>query len=84
MFPRNAAAHNLRVKEFQLPRFNTVNNCYGKHPLRYQGLLLWSKLSSSGRTVSSAVTFKGAIIRKLDLEALMDHDDCKNCSVCRT
>ena len=51
--------------------------------LRYQGNLVWSKLSPSVRTASSVVTFK-TTIRKLDLEALMDRDDCKNSLICRT
>ena len=35
MLLRNFSTYNLRVKEFQIPRFNTVG--YGKHFLRYLG-----------------------------------------------
>ena len=73
MFLRNSITYNLRVKEFQIPRFNTVG--YGK--------LLWSKLPFNVRTAISLVTFKTAI-RKFDLKVLMNNDDCKNCPVCRT
>ena len=60
------------VSMHQHREFNTVN--FDKHSLRYQGPLLWSKLSVCVRTVSSVVTFKRAF-GTLDLQALMDHDD---------
>ena len=59
MFLRNFTTYNLRVKEFQIPRFNTVG--YGKHFLRYLGPLLWSKLLFNVRTANLQVTFKRAI-----------------------
>ena len=61
--------------------FIAVN--YGNRSLKYQGYLLCSKLSLSVRIASSVVILKRAI-RKLNLEALMDCDDCKNSFVYRT
>jgi hypothetical protein len=81
MFSRNSTVYNLRVKEFCIPRVNTVN--YGKHSLRYFGPLLWSNLPANIRTIQSLKLFKREI-RKLDLETLMASDDCRNCSVCST
>ena len=74
MFSRNSTVYNLRVKEFCIPRFNTVN--YGKHSLRYFGPLLWSKLPANIRTIQSLKLFKREI-RNLDLETLMASDDCR-------
>ncbi len=73
MVSRNSTVYNLRVKEFCIPRFNTLN--YGKHSLRYFGPLLWSKLPTNIRTIQSLKLFKREI-RKLDLETLMASDDC--------
>ena len=42
LFPVENYVHNLRVKEFQIPRFEAVT--YGKHSLRYKGPTLWNKI----------------------------------------
>lgn len=68
LFSLNNTTYNLRVKEFQLPRFNTIT--YGKHSLRYLGPLLWSKLDSDLRNSETIEDFKRRI-RKADLEQLV-------------
>ena len=65
--------YNLRVKEFTIPRFNSIH--YGKHSLRYLGPMLWAKLPSRVRTLQSLADFKRAV-RGLDLEMLMDDSGC--------
>ena len=44
LFSTNHIVYNLRVKEFAIPRFNSIH--YGKHSLRYLGPVLWAKLPS--------------------------------------
>ena len=70
--------YNLRVKEFTIPRFNSIH--YGKHSLRYLGPVLWAKLPSRVRTLHSLESFKRAV-RGLDLEMLMDDSGCV-CMAC--
>ena len=78
LFTINNSTYNLRVKEFQIPRFETVR--YGKHSLRYLGPLLWSKLESNVRNLPSLGAFKTAI-RKKDLKQLVNNE-CNNCILC--
>ena len=78
LFSTNHIAYNLRVKEFTIPRFNSIH--YGKHSLRYLGPVLWAKLPSRVRTLHSLAAFKRAV-RGLDLEMLMDDSGCV-CMVC--
>ena len=78
LFSTNHIVYNLRVKEFTIPRFNSIH--YGKHSLRYLGPVLWAKLPSRVRTLHSLAGFKRAV-RGLDLEMLMDDSDCV-CMVC--
>ena len=78
LFSTNHIAYNLRVKEFTIPRFNSIH--YGKHSLRYLGPVLWAKLPSRVRTLHSLASFKRAV-RGLDLEMLMD-DSGFVCMVC--
>ena len=42
IFTRKDNRYHLRNSDFETPRFNTI--CYGKHSIRYQWPLLWSKL----------------------------------------
>ena len=51
LFFVNHTVYNLRVKEFNVPRFNTVT--YGKHSLRYLGPVLWATLPAKIRTSNS-------------------------------
>ena len=70
--------YNLRVKEFTIPRFNSIH--YDKHSLRYLGPVLWAKLPSRVRTLHSLAGFKRTV-GGLDLEMLMDDSGCV-CMVC--
>ena len=78
LFSTNHTAYNLRVKEFTIPRFNSIH--YGKHSLRYLGPVLWAKLPSHVRSLYSSAGFKRAV-GGLDLEMLMDDSGCA-CLVC--
>ena len=42
LFAKNQSKYNLRIKEFEIPRFNTIN--YGKNSVRYIAPVLWAKL----------------------------------------
>ena len=79
LFSTNHIVYNLRVKEFAIPRFNSIH--YGKHSLRYLGPVLWAKLPSRIRTLHSLAGFKRAV-RGLDLEMLMGDGGCVDCLVC--
>ena len=74
LFSTNHIVYNLRVKEFTIPRFNSIH--YGKH----LGPVLWAKLPFRVRNVYSLAGFKRAV-RGLDLEMLMDDSGCV-CMVC--
>ena len=78
LFSTKHTAYNLRVKEFTIPRFNSIH--YGKHSLRYLGPVLWAKLRSHVRSLYSLAGFKRAV-GGLDLEMLMDDSGCA-CLVC--
>ena len=71
----------LRVKEFSIPRFNSIT--YGKHSLRYLGPVLWAKIPSNIRQSLTLKVFKKAV-RGLDLGALVNGEGCEGCSVCST
>lgn len=79
LFSANHTVYNLRVKEFTIPRFNSIN--YGRHSLRYLGPVLWAKLPSRIRTLNSLAGFKRAV-RGMDLKMLMDDGGCVGCLVC--
>ena len=81
LFSINLASYNLRVKEFRIPRFNSIT--YGKHSLRYLGPVLWAKIPSNIRQSLTLKVFKKAV-RGLDLGALVDGEGCEGCSVCST
>ena len=78
LFSTNHIVYNLRVKEFAIPRFNSIH--YDKHSLRYLEPVLWAKLPPRVRTLHSLAGFKRAV-RGLDLEMLMD-DSSRVCMVC--
>jgi len=65
LFSTNHTAYYLRVKEFTIPRFNSIH--YGKHSLRYLGPVLWTKLPSRVKSLHSQAGFKRAV-GGLDLE----------------
>ena len=81
LFSINLTSYNLRVKEFSIPRFNSIT--YGKHSLRYLGPVLWAKIPSNIRQSLTLKVFKKAV-RGLDLGALVDGEGCEGCSVCST
>ena len=80
LFLPNNTRFNLRVKEFVIPRINTTN--YGKHPLRYVGPFLWSKLDTKLRNAATIGEFKRAI-RKMDLKGLAC-GYCNGCPLCNS
>ena len=51
MFLTNSHTYNLRQKDFYQSSFNTVT--HGKHPIRYLGPRLWSKIKSRDRSATS-------------------------------
>jgi len=79
-FKLNNCVHNLRVKEFTVPRFETVT--FGKHSLKYLGPTIWSKLQPCIRNLLSLGLFKRAT-RNVDLKELVD-STCTNCKLCNT
>jgi hypothetical protein len=72
--------HSLRNSDFDIPRFQTVG--FGKHSPRYFGPVLWSKLHSDIKSSSSLAIFKN-MIRKLDIESMLDNN-CNCCILCST
>ena len=80
IFARKDNRYHLRNSDFETPRFNTI--CYGKHSIRYQGPLLWSKLIRKTRELPSLHSFK-ANIRKIDLASKLDNNSncCNLCSM---
>ena len=78
LFVKNQSKYNLRIKEFEIPRFNTIN--YGKNSVRYISLVLWAKLPEYLRNSPSLSSFKGSV-RKLNLEDII-RSDCY-CSFCK-
>ena len=78
LFQTKNSGYSLRNSDFNIPRFNTIR--YGKHSLRYQGPLIWSKLSAELRGLPSLKAFK-AKIRKIDLSSQIDNNtNC--CNLC--
>ena len=77
MFLTNS--HNLRLKDFYHPSFNTVT--HGKHSMRYLGPRLWSKIPSKDRSAASLKQFKTQI-RSLDLSNILD--GCSGCYLCNS
>ena len=73
LFVKNQSKYNLRIKEFEIPRFNTIN--YGKNSVRYISLVLWAKLPEYLRNSPSLSSFKGSV-RKLNLEDIIRKDCC--------
>ena len=80
LFKLNNFVHKLRVKEFTVPRFETVT--FGKHSLKYLGPTLWSKIQPHIRHSPSLGSFKRAI-RNVDLKELVN-STCTNCKLCNT
>ena len=78
---RTGAYIRLRVKEFSIPRFNSIT--YGKHSRRYLGPVLCAKIPINIRQSLTLRVFKKAV-RGLDLGALVDGEGCEGCSVCIT
>ena len=72
--------YNVRNSDFGLPRFDTIS--FGKHSIKYQGPLIWSKLNRSVRELPTLKSFK-AQIRKLDLAGLVGNNNsyCNPCSM---
>ena len=81
LFKMNDCTHNLRAKEFYVPRFETVT--FGKHSLKYLGPTLWRKIRPDIRNLPSLDAFKRAI-RKVDLhqESGSINNTCKSCTLC--
>ena len=78
IFTRKGNRYHLRNSDFETPRFNTI--CYGKHSIRHQGPLLWSKFGRKTRELPSLHSFK-ANIRKIDLASQLDNNsNC--CNLC--
>ena len=78
IFTRKDNRYQLRNRDFETPRFNTI--CYGKHSIRYQGPLIWSKLDRKTRELPSLHSFK-ANIHKIDLASQLDNNsNC--CNLC--
>ena len=71
LFVKNQSKYNLRIKEFEIPRFNTIS--YGKNSVRYIGLVLWAKLPEDLRNSPSLSSFKRSL-RKLNLEDIIRGD----------
>ena len=67
MFLTNS--HNLPLKDFYHPSFNTVT--HGKHSMWYLGPRLWSKIPSKDRSAASLKQFKTQI-RSLHLSNILD------------
>ena len=78
LFVKNQSKYNLRIKEFEIPGFNTIN--YGKNSVRYIASVLWAKLPEYLRNSPSLSSFKGSV-RKLNLEDII-RKDCY-CSFCK-
>ena len=78
LFAKNQSKYNLRIKEFEIPRFNTIN--YGKNSVRYIASVLWAKLPEYLSNSPSLSSFKGSV-RKLNLEDII-RKDCY-CSFCK-
>ena len=75
---RNQSKYNIRITEFEIPRFNTVN--YGKNSVIYIGPVLWAKLPEDLRNSQSLSSFKRSV-RKLNLEDIIRSDSY--CSFCK-
>ena len=71
LFVKNQSKYNLRIKEFEIPRFNTVN--YGKNSVRYIVPVLWAKLPGYLGTLASLSSSQGSV-RKLNLEDIIRKD----------
>ena len=78
IFTQKDSRYHLKNSDFETPRFNTI--CYGKHSIRYQGSLLWSKLDRKTRQLPSLHFFK-ANIRKRDLASQLDNNS-NYCNLC--
>ena len=61
--------YNLRISDFRLPHYNTVT--YGKHSIRFQGPLLWAKLTKKERHIKTLSAFR-TIIRKKDISTVLE------------
>ena len=72
LFSKNQCPYNIRIKEFVIPRVNTVN--HGKHSVHYLGPVLWAKLPIEIRASPSILAFKKAI-RNLKLSEFIE--ECK-------
>ena len=77
IFRRNQ--YNLRNNDFVVPRVNTTG--YGKHSVRYLGLVLWSKINTKFRELKKLYEFKRKI-RMADLAKHILPNNCINCNLC--
>ena len=78
LFQIKHSGYSLRNSDFNIPRFSTIR--YGKHSLRYQGPLMWSKLSAHLRELPTLELFR-TNIRKIDLASQMQNNiNC--CNLC--
>lgn len=80
LFQLKESACSLRNNDLNVPRFSIIR--YGKHSLRCQGLLMWSKLSSDLRELLTLELF-WTNIRKIDLASEMQNN-LKRFSLCRS
>jgi len=83
LFKQKSASHSLRNSEFDIPTFNTIN--YGKHPIRYQGPHIWSKLGNELKGSSNIESFKNNS-REKDLTSLLNNNNTNNscCNLCNS
>ena len=73
IFQEHNSSYNLRQSDFSVP-----SNTYGKHSLRHLGPILWSKLTTADRSVTSLTSFKN-LVSKRDLSSLLD-DGSRGCA----
>ena len=73
------STHNLRNEGFLIPYYQTVT--HGKYSLRYLGTMLWIKLDSEIKTLTSSADLKRSI-KKLDLSKYVSAE-FKDCIFCR-
>ena len=73
--------YSLRNNDFVIPRVYTMG--YGKHSVRYIGLVFWSTIDRKFRELKTLDEFK-KIIRKADLakRTCILPNNCINCTLC--
>lgn len=78
LFVKNRSKYNLRIKEIEIPHFNTIYR--GKYSVRYIGLVLCTKFPEDLRNSPSLSSLKRSV-GKLNLEDII-RSDCY-CSFCK-